>query len=129
MENFLNKKDFIKLGLISGISAGSVTYLMWLVINSIQPWDPYRSEILKSLAWSGGIETFFYMFIFSSLLGFSMKYLKSRSKVILLAFVLNGLITTIIIYVLGNDNLLQYSLMTGFTIPLTIFYRGGPSKQ
>ena len=129
MEGYFSKKEFIKLGLLSGFSAGSTTYLMWLVINSIQPWDPYRSEILKSLAWTGGLKTFFYLLIFSTLLGFTMKYLQSRSRVILFTFVLIGLITTIIIYIFGDDNLIQFSIMTGFTLPLTIFYRGIALKQ
>lgn len=124
MGNFLSKKEFLKLGFISGFSAGSITYLMWLVINSLQSWDPYRSEILRSLAWSGGLKTFFYLLIFSSLLGFTTKYLQSRSRVILLTFVLIGLTTNIILYTFGNDNLIHFSLMTGFAIPLAIFYRG-----
>ena len=124
MGNFLSKKEFLKLGFISGFSAGSITYLMWLVINSLQSWDPYRSEILKSLAWRGGLKTFFYLLIFSSLLGFTTKYLQSRSRVILLTFVLIGLTTNIILYTFGNDNLIHFSLMTGFAIPLAIFYRG-----
>jgi len=129
MGNFLSKKEFLKLGFISGFSAGGITYLMWLVINSLQSWDPYRSEILRSLAWSGGLKTFFYLLIFSSLLGFTTKYLQSRSRVILLTFVLTGLTTNIIIYLFGDDNLIHFSLMTGFTIPLTIFYRGVAIKQ
>lgn len=129
MESFLNKKDFLKLGLISGISAAGATYFMWLVVNSLETWDPYRSEVLRSVAWGASLGVFFYLLIFSSLLGFTTKFLQSRPRVILGTYVLTGITTHITIYIFSEVNMIHFSIMVGFAIPLTIFYRGIGSKK
>ena len=128
MESYFNKRFFLKLGFFSGISAGSITYLMWLVINSLQSWDPYRSEVLRSVAWSNSLGVFFYLLIFSALLGFTRKYQQSKSKVILGTYFLTGIFAHIVISIFRNIDI-HFSIMVGVTIPLTIFYTGIGSRQ
>ena len=128
MESYFNKRFFLKVGFFSGISAGSTTYLMWLVINSIQPWDPYRSEVLRSVAWSNGFGVFLYLLIFSVLLGFARKYQQSKSKVILGTYLLTGIFAHIVISIFRNIDI-HFSIMAGVTIPLTIFYTGLGSRR
>ena len=128
MVSYFNKRFFLKLGFFSGISAGSITYLMWLVINSLQSWDPYRSEVLRSVAWSNSLEVFFYLLIFSALLGFTRKYQQSKSKVILGTYFLTGIFAHIVISIFRNIDI-HFSIMVAVTIPLTIFYTGIGSRQ
>ena len=129
MESFLIKKEFLKLGFISGISAGGATYLMWLVISSFESWDPYRSEVIMSAAWSTSVGMFFNLLIFSSMLGFATKFLQSRSRVISGTFIVAGLISGVILYMFSDFSMIDFSIMVGFVLPLAIFYRAVEYKQ
>ena len=129
MESFLNKKDFLKLGLFSGISSAGATYLMWLVVSLFESWDPHRYEVIMSAAWSTSIGMFFNLLIFSSLLGFATKFLQSKSRVILGTFVVAGLISGILLNMLSDFRMIDFSVIVGFVIPLSIFYRTFESKQ
>lgn len=128
MESYFTKRFFLKLGLLSGFSAGSITYLMWLVINSLQSWDPYRSEVLRSVAWNDSLGVFLYLLTFSSLLGLVTKYLQRTSRVIWSTFIMTGIITHLIITIFRNINI-HFSIMVSLTIPLTIFYKEIGTRQ
>ena len=129
MNEKLNMKIFIKLGLVSGSFGAVTTYLMWMIYNSLGEWDPYRSEILKSVAKNDSIGVFIYLLLFSALLGFARKYLFGTSRIILLTFVLVGLAVHLILAITLSQGMIHFILMVAFVAPLSTFYRAESKKQ
>ena len=129
MNEKLNKKLFLKLGLVSGSLGAVTTYLMWMIYNSLGEWDPYRSEILKSVAKNDSIGVFIYLLLFSTLLGFARKYLLGTSRAILLTFVLTAITTHLILAIIFSMSMFHFILMIAFVVPLSTFYQTKTKKQ
>ena len=129
MNEKLNMKMFFKLGIISGCIGAVTTYIMWMIYNSLGEWDPYRFEVLKSVAKNDSIGVFLYLLLFSALLGFARKHLLGTSRAILLTFVLAALATHLILAITFNMGMFHFILMVAFLVPLATFYRAKRSKQ
>ena len=129
MYELSNKKLFFKLGLVSGSLGAVTTYIMWMVYNSLAEWDPYRSEVLKSVATNDSIGVFLYLLLFSALLGLARKYLLGTSRAILLTFVLAAIATHLILAITLGQGMIHFILMVAFVVPLSTFYRAETKKQ
>ena len=129
MKGKLNMKIFLKLGLVSGSFGAVTTYLMWMIYNSLGEWDPYRSEVFKSVAKNDSIEVFIYLLLFSALLGLARKYLLGTSRAILLTYVLAALASHLILAITFSMGMLHFILMVAFVVPLDTFYRAAGRKQ
>ncbi|MCH7820315.1 MAG: hypothetical protein IIB40_12320 [Candidatus Marinimicrobia bacterium] len=129
MNEKLNMKIFFKLGLVSGSFGAVTTYLMWIIYNSLGEWDPYRSEVFKSVAKNDSIEVFVYLLLFSALLGLARKYLLGTSRAILLTYVLAALASHLILAITFSMGMLHFILMVAFVVPLDTFYRAAGRKQ
>ena len=129
MNRKFTKQLFFKLGLVSGSMGAVTTYIMFLIYNSLGEWDPYRSEILKSVAKNDSIGVFIYLLLLSVLLGLARKYLLGTSRTILLTFVLAALATHLILAITFNMGMFHFILMVAFVVPLATFYRAKRSKQ
>ena len=129
MKGKLNMKIFLKLGLVSGSFGAVTTYLMWMIYNSLGEWDPYRSEVFKSVAKNDSIEVFIYLLLLSALLGLARKYLLGTSRAILLTYVLAALASHLILAITFSMGMLHFILMVAFVVPLDTFYRAAGRKQ
>ncbi len=129
MNENLKMKIFFKLGLVSGSFGAVTTYIMFLIYNSLGEWDPYRSEILKSVAKNDSIGVLFYLLVFSSLLGLARRYLHGTSRAILLTFLLTAIATHLILAITLSQSMLHFILMVAFVVPLSTFYQTKTKKQ
>ena len=129
MNENLKMKIFFKLGLVSGSFGAVTTYIMFLIYNSLGEWDPYRSEVLKSVAKNDSIGVFLYLLLFSALLGFARKYLLGTSRAILLTFVLTAIATHLILTITLGQGMIHFILMVAFVVPLSTFYQTKTKKQ
>ena len=129
MNEKYTKKLFFKLGLVSGSLGAVTTYIMFLIYNSLGEWDPYRSEVLKSVAKNDSIGVFLYLLLFSALLGFARKYLLGTSRAILLTFVLTAIATHLILAITLSQGMIHFILMVAFVVPLSTFYRAETKKH
>ena len=129
MNEKYTKKLFFKLGIVSGSIGAVTTYIMWMIYNSLGEWDPYRSEVLKSVAKNDSIGVFLYLLLFSVLLGFGRKYLLGTSRAILLTFVLTAIATHLILAITLSQGMIHFILMVAFVVPLSTFYRAETKKH